>query len=139
MIPMMIKKYDTGKLTPLLVAEEEPEELFISCTRGQGLKLDTLAPGRIVFVSGGTGFYPFMDLVDLIYKKKILDTGVASSREVEAMKKLDPIMEQNDFLKEHTFLFYIALNTPEDFHPMTLYQLHYLCGDDDFKCIFRMG
>lgn len=49
--------------------------MTISCTRGQGLKLDTLTPGKLVFICGGTGFYPFMDLVDLLFKRKLINSG----------------------------------------------------------------
>ena len=50
---------------------------------------------------------------------------------------MNPILER-EFLTDLTFTFYIALNTAEDFHPMSLYQLNYLCENKEFKCIFRI-
>lgn len=136
-VPIMIRKYDAGVLTPQLVADTENEELTISTTRGQGLKLDMLPAGKIVMIAGGTGFYPYMDLVDLLYKRKVLREERVSATEAAKIKKLNPIL-QGEFLEDFTFLLYLALNTRDDLHPMSLYQLHVLCEDRDFQCVVRM-
>ena len=37
------------------------------------MKLDSIEPGLLVFVAGGTGLYPYMDLVDLLFKSQVID------------------------------------------------------------------
>ncbi len=39
--------------------------------RGFGLALDNLNSKNIVIFAGGTGLYPYSDLIDLLYKSKI--------------------------------------------------------------------
>jgi ferredoxin-NADP reductase len=35
---------------------------------GRGLDIDKIQPGRIVLFAGGTGIFPFMDLIDILFK-----------------------------------------------------------------------
>ena len=63
---LLIKVYPTGKLTPSLLGQ--PQSLMISEERGEGLKLEKVTPGKLILVAGGTGLFPFSDLIDLVYK-----------------------------------------------------------------------
>lgn len=68
---LLIKEYDNGKLTTKLV-QEKYKNLKLSTSRGEGLKLGEIKEGKIVIVSGGTGFFPFCDLVDLLFKQLLI-------------------------------------------------------------------
>ena len=44
------------------------EKIVVSEEKGEGLQLSNTKPGKIILVVGGTGLYPFCDLIDLLYK-----------------------------------------------------------------------
>lgn len=44
----------------------------MSTSRGEGLKFGELKPGKIVIVAGGTGLFPFCDLIDLLFKRLLV-------------------------------------------------------------------
>ncbi|MCB0370055.1 MAG: hypothetical protein KDD45_11685 [Bdellovibrionales bacterium] len=65
----MLKIYEDGKLTSELKASNFLHvSVKVSIPIGQGLELETARPGRIVIVAGGTGLFPFSDLIDLLFK-----------------------------------------------------------------------
>ena len=35
------------------------------------MRLDTIGGGNIIFAAGGTGLCPYMDLIDLLYKRQV--------------------------------------------------------------------
>jgi NAD(P)H-flavin reductase len=49
---------------------------LIQGPKGRGLCLDTIPAGDVVIIAGGTGLFPFLDLIDEIFK------FVVSSRDV---------------------------------------------------------
>lgn len=51
---------------------ENPTKVQLSFQRGEGLQLGTLSAGRIIIVAGGTGLYPFSDLIDLLFKATLI-------------------------------------------------------------------
>ncbi len=70
-IPMVFKRYQTGKLTNQLVLKmlaKEKISLCLSCEKGLGLQLKELGPGKVIIIAGGTGLLPFSDLIDLLFK-----------------------------------------------------------------------
>lgn len=62
--------YPGGKLTESLVNRFNTGsiELVLSEPKGEGLQLASAKPGKIIIVTGGTGLYPFSDLIDLLFK-----------------------------------------------------------------------
>lgn len=73
-LPIMIKIYENGKFTSKLQKMDlSKAKLQLSPPKGFGLELDVTKPGRIVIVAGGTGLFPFSDLIDLLYKSVFLE------------------------------------------------------------------
>ena len=116
----MMKIYTNGKLTSGLKSVDFVNtSVQISIPRGRGLQLDTTAPGRIVIVAGGTGLFPFSDLIDLLYKAHVIEESHPMASE---LIHKDPLLKKRPFSK-YFFVFLIAINEPEDIHPITLGQL----------------
>jgi NAD(P)H-flavin reductase len=69
-----MKIYNQGKLTNKLRNREfTAKKLVLSQPRGKGLELQHTAPGVIVIVAGGTGLFPFMDFIDLMFKTHLIN------------------------------------------------------------------
>lgn len=77
-VALMMKKYDTGKFTSLLFTAFADARLNVSAPMGRGLCLNRIRRGRVVIIAGGTGFYPFADLIDLLFKFTLLQKRMAS-------------------------------------------------------------
>lgn len=45
----------------------------ISPPMGRGLDIDNISGGRIVIFAGGSGIFPFMDLLDILFKTVLLE------------------------------------------------------------------
>ncbi len=71
---MLIKKYQIGKVTPKLLSSKENfnDQLILSCGKGSGMKLLSLSQGEIIMVAGGTGIFPFIDFLDILFKKALI-------------------------------------------------------------------
>ena len=110
-IPLMIKSYEGGKMTQKICKEGYNGKLSISSPRGQGLKLNQLPPGKLIFVAGGTGFYPFMDAVDLLYKVNMIESD-GDSDISKTILRLNPVCNEANrkFLSKFQFLFFVAIN-----------------------------
>lgn len=119
----MIKKYEKGTFTSKYInSQTENVELTLSKPRGFGLALGEMNPGNIVLFAGGTGLYPFSDLIDLLYKSMIVEKG---SSEMNVFLKNDPVLNEKPF-KSFNFTLYLAVNTIEELHPVTLTQCEML-------------
>ena len=70
-VPILFKQYDNGKFTDSIV-KAPVRSLFLSSPKGEGLRFAQLKPGKVVIVAGGTGIYPFADLIDLLFKDEIM-------------------------------------------------------------------
>jgi NAD(P)H-flavin reductase len=70
-VPILFKQYDNGKFTDSIV-KTPVKSLFLSSPKGEGLQFSQLKPGKVVIVAGGTGIYPFADLIDLLFKDEIM-------------------------------------------------------------------
>jgi NAD(P)H-flavin reductase len=73
-LPILFKKYKDGAFTSLLVKEcyHIYPLLLLNGPLGQGLQLSSVKPGKIIVVTGGTGLYPFSDLIDLLFKELLV-------------------------------------------------------------------
>jgi hypothetical protein len=49
------------------------KKIVLSEQRGFGLALNLPHTKNIVIFAGGTGLYPYSDLIDLLYKAKIMN------------------------------------------------------------------
>lgn len=69
----MLKVYKDGRMTSALKANNfRYFDVKVSKPRGRGLELDMTQPGRIIIVTGGTGVFPFSDLIDLLFKAQVI-------------------------------------------------------------------
>jgi hypothetical protein len=93
--------------------------LLLSPPKGFGLKLNELAAGTVLIVAGGTGLYPFSDLIDLLFK----DALVKKNHPMKAaIMRQNPILADNPF-SAHKFKLLFACQSIEDIHPITWKQL----------------
>ena len=44
----------------------------MSRSMGAGLALQEKKPGKIIILAGGTGIYPFIDTIDILYKRYLV-------------------------------------------------------------------
>ena len=73
LLPLLIKKYGDGKLTSLFLSPQSKiTSIRLSQPRGLGLGLDCVTSKNIVIFAGGTGLYPYSDLIDLLFKAKMI-------------------------------------------------------------------
>ena len=56
--------------------------MLISSNLGDGLALQEKEPGNILIVAGGTGVYPFLDLIDILYKLLMIKEDPEIERKV---------------------------------------------------------
>lgn len=73
-LPLLIKKYGDGKFTSFFLSPNSKiNEIKISQPRGLGLYLDAVTSKNIVIFAGGTGLYPYSDLIDLLFKDRLVE------------------------------------------------------------------
>lgn len=85
---------------------------------------------------GGTGLFPFSDLIDLLFKAQLISQNHEKSN---VFVQNDPILRKKPFNK-YFFVFLIALNEPEDIHPITLSQLIALSSNSKtIKVVMRVS
>ena len=73
--------------------------------------------GHIVMVTGGTGLYPFIDFIDLLFKKMKVNEGHSfSSRILE----LNPVLSE-DIVQKRTFTMLFASECLRDVPKITLF------------------
>lgn len=90
-LPLLIKKYSDGRLTSLFLSYNfKMKSIIVSQPRGLGLCLNGINSKNIVIYAGGTGLYPYSDLIDLLFKAKIVEEGHELS---------NIILESNPILK----------------------------------------
>ena len=83
-------------------------------------------PGKIIICVGGTGLYPFNDLIDLLFKAKLLREENASINQL--LLDANPILRTRPF---DSFRFEVmgSFNRLSEIHPITLSQISYLTRD----------
>ena len=118
-LPLFIKKYQKGHFTSAFLSRKKEKPVEISHPRGRGLSLHDMPPGRIIILAGGTGFHPFCDLIDLLYKSYLVEGRHPKSSHIENM---DPIVKNNPF-NRHKFSVYVSMDHSYQIHPVTIFQL----------------
>ena len=136
-LPLLIKKYDDGYFTSDLISPQFNGSVSVTRSKGLGLALQEKKPGKIILMAGGTGIYPFIDTIDILYKKALVDQN-------HSMKQ--KILETNPAvvdacLNNFSFLVYASFNSHLDMHPMTLFQLSELSQmlpPHKFNCMLKI-
>jgi hypothetical protein len=95
---------------------------LLSEPQGEGLQLSSAKPGKIIIVAGGTGIYPFSDLIDLLFKELLIRMRPACT---EQIFRLSPILKVKSF-DMFSFKLFLAIRSLADVHPITLQQLLFL-------------
>lgn len=72
-------------------------------------------------MAGGTGLFPFMDFIDLMFKKQCIREGCPFSQEII---EIDSVLLDKNWCYKVTLL--AAFQQPEDIHPLTLEQINFL-------------
>lgn len=139
-LPIMLKVYEGGKFTSQLLSNNLGKIDFeLSQQKGLGLELENTKPGKIVIVAGGTGLFPFSDLIDLLFKDAFIKNNSSNNRIADNIYSNSSVLKQKPF-DGFSFTFLIAVNYPEDIHPITMAQLSYLSNHSDkIKIVLRVG
>lgn len=70
LVPLVIKVYPKGELTPRLFSPQFQGELILSKPMGAGMHYQRLkSEGKVIIVCGGTGILPFCDFFDILFKR----------------------------------------------------------------------
>ena len=64
----MLKLYEDGRFTKDFTKKID-QKMIVTEAKGRGLALNEVAKGTVVLIGGGTGLYPYCDLIDLLFKK----------------------------------------------------------------------
>ena len=136
----MLKVYEGGKFTSQLLNNNLGKTDFeLSLQKGLGLELETTNPGKIIIVAGGTGLFPFSDLIDLLFKDAFIKNNSTNNRVADSIYSISAILKRKPF-EGFSFTFLIAVNYPEDIHPITMAQLSYISNySDKFKIVLRVN
>lgn len=95
LLPLLVKKYSNGKLTSLFLSPHAKiSSIVISQPRGLGLALDCVTSKNVVIFAGGTGLYPYSDLIDLLFKAKLVREGHQLSGMI---LESDPLLKKKPF------------------------------------------
>lgn len=132
-IPLLMKVYEEGTVPNMLVSRTA-ETIKLSPPKGLGLELADLPKGTVLIVAGGTGLYPFSDLIDLLYK------DLRAKRQPFVQSQ---VFEKNPILRSRPFDIFkfrllLAVESVEDIHPITLKQVEELNGSDTFSCAIKI-
>ncbi len=136
----MLKVYEGGKFTSQLLNNKLGKTDFeLSLQKGLGLELETTNPGKIIVVAGGTGLFPFSDLIDLLFKDAFIKNNSTNNRVADSIYSISAILKRKPF-DGFSFTFLIAVNYPEDIHPITMAQLSYISNySDKIKIVLRVN
>ena len=110
------------------------KKILISQSKGEGLQLASTMPGRIIMVVGGTGLFPFSDLIDLLYKVELMSDSIGLKREIV---ELSPILARSPFEK-YSFEMLAAFSSIDDIHEITLQQLLFLSEKGRIKLTLKI-
>ena len=95
-------------------------------------------PGKIILLAGGTGIYPFIDTIDVLYKKALVDQEHPMK---ERILEMNPAVT-DPCLDSFNFVIYASFTSHSDLHPMTLHQLNELSrmlSKTKFVCYVKIG
>ena len=137
-LPLLIKKYDDGYFTSEFISSNFNAAIKVSCAKGEGLALQEKKIGKVIILAGGTGIYPFIDTIDILYKKTLVDQNHSMKKRILEM---DPAVA-DPCLDNFRFLIYASFTNHSDLHPMTLYQINELTQmlpAFKFTCYIKLG
>lgn len=117
-VHLLMKRYDDGDFTSELLNSNFRKNINLSCAKGEGLALHEKKPGHIFIVAGGTGIYPFIDVIDLLFKRMLVDSNHNLSQKII---EGTPAVKDST-LKTFKFTFIAAFKSMSDLHPITQYQ-----------------
>jgi hypothetical protein len=126
-LPLLLKVYPHGTL-PNLIISSHARKLLLSPPKGFGLKLGEVAQGTVLIIAGGTGLYPFSDLIDLLFKDALVKQNHAMKAHI---LRQDPVLSKDPFAR-HKFKLLLACQSVEDIHPVTFKQLRTLASAPQF-------
>ena len=102
-IPIMFKVYNGGTL-PNMVVDGKLKKMILSPPKGFGLGFGEVKEGTILIMAGGTGVFPFSDLIDLLYKDYLVKCNSTFKQEIFIR---NPILKNSPF-DPFSFKFCIA-------------------------------
>lgn len=77
-LPLLIKYYDReGSFTKKLY-NSLGTVVNIRGPKGRGLCLEAVPSGDVAIIAGGTGLFPFLDLIDLLFKAAVAEKNSTS-------------------------------------------------------------
>ena len=91
----------------------------------------------MIILAGGTGIYPFIDTIDILYKKALVDQNHQMKQRI---LELNPALN-DPCLNNFSFVIYASFASHLDMHPITLYQLHSLTKmlpASKFRCFLKI-
>lgn len=101
---------------------------------GLGFQLDEIASGEVVIVAAGTGFFVFLDLIDIIYKRHLSLKKPSLAQEIH---KLYPLTTSSVW-NRLKFKIFAAFESIKDIHPITLSQIEELSNSDVITFEFKI-
>ena len=76
-LPLIIKRYpEPATRFSNQVYLNARTSYIIEGPKGRGMCLENVPPGDVVIVAGGTGLFPFLDLVDELFKLHVYQRKV---------------------------------------------------------------
>jgi NAD(P)H-flavin reductase len=89
------------------------------------LQLASAKPGKLIIVAGGTGLYPFSDLIDLLCKELLVRM---KPNTIDTIYRLSPVLKTRSF-DQFFFELILSFHNISDIHPITLEQLIFLSNN----------
>lgn len=72
-LPLLIKYYDREASFTKKLYNSLGTVVNIRGPKGRGLCLEAVPSGDVAIIAGGTGLFPFLDLLDLLFKATIAE------------------------------------------------------------------
>lgn len=142
-LPLTIKKYEGHDSMSSFIFNTENENFKIAGPFGTGLELNENSNGLFVIFAGGTGIFPFVDLLDYMLKKSIFMILKKIFSDYDA-KKVNPFLEKFEDMFGESFrikLFW-AVNDKNEFNCVSFlkkfYQVNKTYGLNNFDLIVRV-
>lgn len=85
-------------------------------------------------MAGGTGVYPFCDMIDLMFKTLIVSTG---SPYREQIIKRDPLVVNSALLKNFRVTLYYSVHNSNEIIDVTAFQINHLCNTKTMKAFIK--
>ena len=115
-LTLIIKAYDRPKaLSQILKNTPKQSKIKITGPVGQGLPLPSNFSGTIAIIAAGTGILPFIDLLDLLYKKAIFEVLKKTGKEA-SLSIIQPVQDYSRLFPGGTkFSLFCSFDKIDDF------------------------